>query len=123
MEPTKVSLPRRMLQCLKQCVDCNTANRFTAINRYVKILLISSVISIPSFAMAHHEYAAGQSDDRYASFEELKQNEDPSDYRIATKQAYSTMLIMAIHGEESNREQAKSQMNCHTRILCICLKD
>ncbi|MBG9915551.1 poly-gamma-glutamate hydrolase family protein [Bacillus sonorensis] len=125
MEPAKVSLPRRMLQCLKQCVDCNTANRFTAINRYVKILLISSVISIPSFAMAHHEYAAGQSDDRYASFEELKQNEDPSDYRIATKQAGSTMLIMAIHGggiEPGTSEIANELSHSYSMYLFEGLK-
>ncbi|KKB74697.1 MULTISPECIES: poly-gamma-glutamate hydrolase family protein [Bacillus] len=98
MEPTKVSLSRRMLQCLKQCVDCNTANLFTAINSFVIISLISSVILIPSFALAHDGGPTVFSDDKYANFEELKQNEDPSVYRIATKQAGSTMLIMAIHG-------------------------
>lgn len=87
MEPTKVSLSRRMLQCLKQCVDCNTANLFTAINSFVIISLISSVILIPSFALAHDGGPTVFSDDKYANFEELKQNEDPSVYRIATKQA------------------------------------
>lgn len=98
MKPTKVSLPRRMLQCLKQCVDCNTANCFTSINSFVNIFLIPFVILIPSFALAHEGGPTVLSDDKYANFEELKQNEDPSVYRIATKQAGSTMLILAIHG-------------------------
>ncbi|KAA6482420.1 poly-gamma-glutamate hydrolase family protein [Bacillus swezeyi] len=96
MKPAKVSLLHRMLHGLKQRVDCNTVNHFTAINRFVNILLISAVISFPSFAMAHG--MTFQSGDQYTSFEELKNNEDPSDYRIATKQAGSQMLIMAIHG-------------------------
>ncbi|WP_145653106.1 poly-gamma-glutamate hydrolase family protein [Bacillus paralicheniformis] len=95
MKPAKVSLLHRMLQCLKQCVDCNIVKRFTAINSSVNILLISAVISFPYSAAAH---SATQSADKYSSFEELERNEDPASYRMTEKDAKVPMLIMAIHG-------------------------
>ncbi|MFN2745521.1 MULTISPECIES: poly-gamma-glutamate hydrolase family protein [Bacillus] len=96
MKPAKVSLLHRMLHCLKQCVDCNTAKSFTAINRFVNILLILAVISFP-FSIAAHGFSS-QSADQYDSFAELKNHEDPADYRIVAKHGGSRMLIMAIHG-------------------------
>ena len=104
MKPAKVSLLHRLLQCLKQCVDCNTKS-FTAINIFVNILLISAVISFPYSAAAH---GATQSGDQYSSFEELERNEDPASYRITEKNASSADVD---HGHPWRRHRTRNERN------------
>ncbi|MEG7354130.1 poly-gamma-glutamate hydrolase family protein [Bacillus inaquosorum] len=88
MKPAKVSLLRRLLHSLKH-VDCNIAKRFPSTLKIVKLLIVF-VMFIPISSI----YA----EDVYQNFEELKNNEKPSDYRIVTKETGSPVLILAIHG-------------------------
>lgn len=88
MKPAKVSLLRRLLHSLKH-VDCNIAKRFPSTLNIVKLLFIFTV-----FAPISSIYA----EDVYQNFEELKNNEDPSDYGIVTKQTSTPVLVLAIHG-------------------------
>ncbi|MDO3659541.1 poly-gamma-glutamate hydrolase family protein [Bacillus sp. C28GYM-DRY-1] len=88
MKPAKVSLLRRLLHSLKH-VDCNITKRFPSTPKIVRLLFIFMV-----FAPISSIYA----EDVYQNFEELKNNEDPSDYGIVTKQTCSPVLVLAIHG-------------------------
>ncbi|MCY9377271.1 poly-gamma-glutamate hydrolase family protein [Bacillus sp. T17B1] len=88
MKPAKVSLLRRLLHSLKH-VDCNIAKRFPSTLKIVKLLFIFMVFAPISSIFA---------EDVYQDFEELKNNEDPSDYGIVTKQTSSPVLVLAIHG-------------------------
>ncbi|WP_426982611.1 poly-gamma-glutamate hydrolase family protein [Bacillus cabrialesii] len=88
MKPAKVSLLRRLLHSLKH-VDCNIAKRFPSTLKIVKILFVFLVFTPISSIYA---------EDAYQNFEELKNNEDPSDYGIVTKETGSPLLVLAIHG-------------------------
>ncbi|MCY8316382.1 poly-gamma-glutamate hydrolase family protein [Bacillus vallismortis] len=88
MKPAKVSLLRRLLHSLKH-VDCNIVKRFPSTFKIVKLLIVF-VMFIPISSI----YA----EDVYQNFEELKNNEEPSDYRIVTKEAGHPVLVLAIHG-------------------------
>ncbi|KIL31348.1 gamma-polyglutamate hydrolase PghL [Bacillus subtilis] len=88
MKPAKVSLLRRLLHSLKH-VDCNIAKRFPSTIKIVKLLFIFMVFTPISLIYA---------EDVYQNFEELKNNEDPSDYDVVTKETGSPVLVLAIHG-------------------------
>ncbi|MEC1289580.1 poly-gamma-glutamate hydrolase family protein [Bacillus mojavensis] len=88
MKPAKVSLLRRLLHSLKH-VDCNIVKRFPSTLKNVKLLLIF-LLFVPVSSVC--------AEDIYQNFEELKNNEDPSDYSIVTKETGSPVLVLAIHG-------------------------
>ncbi|MGF7533082.1 poly-gamma-glutamate hydrolase family protein [Bacillus mexicanus] len=115
MKPTKVSLLRRLLHSLKQ-VDCNIVKRFPSTCKIVKLLLIFMV-----FVPISPIYAK----DIYQNFETLKNNEDPANYSIVTKETRSAVLVLAIHGggiEGGTSEVAKELSNQYSMYLFEGLK-
>ncbi len=89
-KPSKVTLFCRSLQRLKH-LYCNTNIQMPSITKKGISVLILPFLLLPFFR-------ADAASDLYGNFEELKLNEDPSDFSISTREHDPSVLILAIHG-------------------------